>query len=132
MTPTGALSLICKAFTRIAKRGDVTTLDAYVASEEFGRLFQRVSPGFRASVMRRYEQAAQDCRVNLPVARAGTRRADWTRPGAVDEFIATWHKFDGNAERVAHALRITEGAARMAHSRFIVHGAATQQRQEAA
>lgn len=132
MTPHGALHLIGRRLARIAKSEDVTTLDAYIASEEFARHFALVKPVYRAGVMRSYDQAAKECRLNRPVARAGTRRADWTKPGAVERFIATWRKFGGNVERVANALRITEGAARMAHSRYIVHGAATQQRQEAA
>lgn len=107
----------------IALRQDVGALDTYIGSDAFLQLFAAVPSNRRPSVFTAYQTARAKCLARRPVAAAGTRKADWTKPGEIERFKRLWLKHGGNKLLVANAMRITEGAVKVARSRFIVHGA---------
>lgn len=107
----------------IAKKCDLAELDAYIASDKFMALFADAEPAKRGIVFAAYNTARQSCITRIRIAKAGTRKANWKKPGEIDRFKRTWEKLNGNPLLVASAMRITEGAAVRAHLRFMVHGA---------
>lgn len=107
----------------ITRKCDLTELDAYIASAQFMALFAQAEPKHRRSVFAAYNTARQACLTRLRILEAGTRKANWQKPGEVDRFLRLWDKCNGDRLQVASAMRITEGAVKMAVSRFITRAA---------
>lgn len=122
---TAALNSITGRMAAIARAYDVATLDAFVGSEKFEALFVSLPPIKRPSVFAAYHTARKSCLRRRPVAKAGTAKADWKKPGEIERFKRLWLQHGGNRYLIARAMRITEGAVKVAYSRFIRHGVTT-------
>ena len=130
MKPQGAANMIGAAFARIAKWDDLPTLDAYVQSETFIKLFMLVEPKVRVTLMRSYQQARVKCLLRKPIAAPRSVRVRWDGP-MIQRFRAAWVQHSGNKHRVARALGITEAAADRAYFRFVAADATVNQQKVA-
>jgi hypothetical protein len=60
-TPIGFLQSLTTAMKRLASKGDVERLRAYVRSEAFLRAFNGLDPRRRSTAMRSYAKAEDQC-----------------------------------------------------------------------
>lgn len=120
---SAALSSITGRIGKLVMASDLALLDSFIGSEQFIALLAQVPATKRPTALVAYNTARKKCLEATPVAAAGSRKADWKKPGAIERFKRLWLKHGGNKIRIAHEMRITVGAVKVAHSRFIRHGA---------
>ena len=120
---TAALSSITGQIGRIVRASSLTALDAFIGSDQFITLLAKVPSNKRPTALAAYNTARRKFLQRTPVAKPGTAKADWKKPGEIERFIRLWFKHGGDRVIVAYKMGITVGAVAMAYSRFIKHGA---------
>jgi len=137
-TPMGFLQTITMAFKRLARRGDVEGLRAYVRSAAFLRAFNGLDPHRRRTVMRSYATAEALCesKASYPLAKPGpidarrAGKANWTDPTMRARLADAYTVAGGDDEKAARILGVSLGSARLAKRRHL-HAAATDLHEKA-
>ena len=91
-TPMGCLQSLTPAWKRLARKGDVEGLRAYVRSDAFLRAFNGLDPNRRQSAMRSYANAEAFCEAKT--------RHPLVKPGTIDARRAQKANLSGPAMRV--------------------------------
>jgi hypothetical protein len=87
-TPIGFLHSLTSALKRLATKGDVEGLRAYVRGDAFLRAFNGLDPRRRSTAMRSYERAEALCeaKASRPLIKPGpidakrAQKANWSDP----------------------------------------------------
>ena len=114
-TPTGFLQSLTTALKRLARKGDVEGLRAYVRSEAFLRAFNGLDPRRRSTAMRSYAKAEAFCEAKTrhPLVKPGpidaprTQKANWSDPTKLARLAEAYAYAvtGGDDEKAARILR---------------------------
>ncbi len=118
----GAMRVITTQFSRIAKSGDLGTLHGYIASDAFAVAAAHLAGPDFVTVCRAYAEQAKHCK--LTVVAPGKLRVTWDA-ARIARFRKVANQFPpvrDDYSRIAHAMRITEGAAKNAYRRYVKLG----------
>ncbi len=138
-TPRACLQLISMALHRLAGRGDVDGLRAYLRSDHFLMAFNGLDPDRRHSAMRTFAKAEALCEVKArrplvkPKAIHAKRaqKANWSDPVMRAKLALAFAQAGGDDEKAARILGVSLGSARLARRRHL-DAAATEYRQKSA
>src|SRR5262245_45504269 len=126
-TAIGYLQSLTMALKRLAKKGDVEGLRAYVRSEAFLRAFNGLDPNRRQSAMRCYGKAEALCEAKArhplvpprPIDVNRAQKANWSDPAMRARLAAAYSQAGGDDEKAARILGVTLGSARLAKKRHL-------------
>ena len=126
-TPTGFLQSLTTALKRLARKGDVEGLRAYVRSEAFLRAFNGLDPRRRSTAMRSYAKAEAFCEAKTrhPLVKPGpidaprTQKANWSDPTKLARLAEAYAVTGGDDEKAARILGVSLGSARLAKKRHL-------------
>jgi hypothetical protein len=126
-SPIGCLRSISSTLKRLARKGDVEGLRAYVSTDTFLAAFNGLAPERRRSAMRAFAKAEALCEAKAyqPLAvpkRIDAKRVekvDWGDQGMRERLAAAYVRAGGNDEKAARILGVTLGSARLAKRRHL-------------
>ena len=138
-TPRGCLQSISMALHRLARRGDVDGIRAYVRSDAFLMAFNGLDPGRRRSAMRSFARAETLCEVKArrplvkpkPIHAKRSQKINWSNPVMRAKLALAFAQAGGDDEKPARILGVSLGSARLAKRRYL-GAAATDHRQKSA
>jgi len=126
------LRVLTATLMRLARRGDVEGIRAYVRSDSFLADFTGLDPGRRQSVMRCYAKAATLCEAKAahplvqprPIDAKRTQRVNWRDPVMRAKLANAYAWAGGDDEKAARMLGVSLGSARLAKKRHLDAAAA--------
>src|SRR5262245_50374837 len=126
-SPIGCLRSISSVLKRLARRGDVDGLRAYVRSDAFLAAFKGLAPERRRSAMRAFANAETLCEAKASRPLVAPKRIDakrvekvnWSDPVMLDKLADAYAQGGGDDEKAARILGITLGSARLARRRHL-------------
>jgi hypothetical protein len=130
-TPRGCLRRLTATLMRLARRGNVEGIRAYLRSDAFLADFTGLDPGRRQSAMRCYGKAATMCEAKAthplvqprPIDAKRTQKVNWRDPALRAKLANAYAQAGGDDEKAARILGVTLGSARLAKRRHLGAGA---------
>jgi hypothetical protein len=124
-TPIGCLQLLTTALKRLANKGDIDALRAYVRSDPFKCAFIGLDPDRRETAMRSYANAAAACEAKAPLVKPGridarrAQKANWNDPAMRAKLELAYTLAGDDDEKAARILGVSRGSARLAKRRHL-------------
>ena len=123
--PRGCLRVLTATLMRLARRGDVEGIRAYVRTDAFLASFMGLDPDRRQSAMRCYGRAEALCEAKSahPLVRPrpidAKRTISWVDPTMRGKLANAYARAGGDDEKAARMLGVSLGSARLAKKRHL-------------
>jgi hypothetical protein len=118
-TPRGCLRTLTQTLMRLARRGDVEGIRAYVRSDAFLAAFGGLDPGYRQTAMRCHGRAEALCegKARHPLVRPGpidakrAQKVNWSDPSMRSRLAIAYARAGIDDEKAARILGVSPGSA---------------------